>query len=115
MPVTPARVRQLALAFEDAAAAPHMDRTAFRTPRKIFATLANDGADLNLLFDRELQRFYCEQVPMAFAPVPGGWGRMGFTRCDLKKVDAATLQSALKAAHALAGPKPKKKRPPKRR
>jgi len=42
------------------------------------------------------------------APVPGGWGRMGATRFDLKQADEATLLSALKAAHALAAPKPKK-------
>ncbi len=114
MPVKPTVARKLALSFADATEAPHMSRTAFRTPRKIFATLANDGSDINLAFDLDLQRFYCEQVPVAFAPVHGGWGRMGFTRCDLKKVDATTLQSALKAAHALAGPKAKKKRPSSR-
>jgi hypothetical protein len=107
MAVTPARVRKLALSLEAASEAPHFDRAAFRTPRKIFATLANTGADVNLMFDSALQEFYCEQAPHAFAPVPGGWGRMGCTRCDLKQADEATLLSALKAAHALAAPKPK--------
>lgn len=110
MPVTPARARKLALSLEAAHEAPHFDRAAFKTPRKTFATLANSGADINLMFDAALQEFYCEQAPKAFAPVPGGWGRMGATRCDLKKVDEATLLSALKAAHALAAPKPKRAR-----
>jgi hypothetical protein len=39
--------------------------------------------------------------------VPGGWGRRGATRCDLEKVDEATLMSALRAAHHLAMPKAK--------
>jgi hypothetical protein len=39
---------------------------------------------------------------------------MGATRCDLKTVDEATLLSALKAAHALAAPKPKARVRPKR-
>lgn len=110
MPVTPARARKLALSLEAVREAPHFDRAAFKTPRKTFATLANSGADINLMFDAALQEFYCEQAPKAFAPVPGGWGRMGATRCDLKKVDEATLLSALKAAHALAAPKPKRAR-----
>lgn len=110
MPVTPARARKLALCLEAASERPHFDRAAFRTPRKTFATLANSGADLNLMFDASLQEFYCEQAAHVFAPVHGGWGRMGATRCDLKKVDEATLFSALKAAHALAGPKPKRAR-----
>lgn len=105
MPVTPARAKKLALGLEGASERPHFDRIALRTPRKTFATLAGDGADINLMFDPELRDFYCEQAPHAFAPVPGGWGRMGATRCDLKKVDEATLLSALKAAHALAAPK----------
>ncbi len=110
MAVTPARARKLALSLEAANEAPHFDRAAFRTPRKIFATLANSGADINLMFDAALQEFYCEHAPHGFAPVPGGWGRMGCTRCDLKKIDEATLLSALTAAHALAAPKPKKAR-----
>ena len=106
MAVTAARARKLALSLEGATEAPHFDRAAFRTPRKIFATLAKSSADINLMFDSSLQEFYCEQAPEAFAPVAGGWGRMGATRCDLKAVAEATLLSALKAAHALAAPKP---------
>jgi len=109
MPVTPARAKKLALSLQGASERAHFDRLGFRTPRKIFATLAGDGADINMMFDPELRDFYCEQAPRAFSPVPGGWGRMGATRCDLKKVDEATLLSALKAAHGLAAPKPKKR------
>ncbi|MES1203574.1 MAG: MmcQ/YjbR family DNA-binding protein [Pseudomonadota bacterium] len=105
--MTPARARELALSLADASEVPHFNRTAFRTPRKIFATLANDGADINLMFDGATQEFFCEQAPASFAPVPGGWGKMGATRCDLKKADMKTLLSALKAAHALAAPKAK--------
>jgi hypothetical protein len=112
MAVTPARARELALSLEDASERPHFDRTALRTPRKTFATLAGDGADINLMFDPDLRDFFCEQVPLVFAPVPGGWGRMGATRCDLAIVDEPTLVSALKAAHARAAPRPKT--PPKR-
>ena len=76
---------------------------------------AGDGADINLMFDPELRDFYCEQAPHAFSPVPGGWGRMEATRCNLKMVDEATLLPALMAAHRLAGPKPKKPTRGKRR
>jgi hypothetical protein len=106
--VTSARARKLALLLENVSEAPHFDRAAFRTPRKIFATLANSGADLNFMFDVALQEFYCEQAPHAISPVPGGWGRMGATRCELKQIDEATFLSALKAAHALAAPKRKR-------
>lgn len=117
MAVTAARARELALALPEASEAPHFDRTAFRTPRRIFATLAGDGKDLNLMFDAMLQEHYCAMAPEAFAPVPGGWGRMGATRCDLKKVDLASFRSALAAAHARAmapAPKARKAAPRKK-
>jgi len=110
MAVTVARARELALSVGDVAEVPHFNRCAFRTTRKMFATLGENDRDINLMFNAEYQAFYCEQEPASFAPVPGGWGRMGATRCDLKAVDEATLLSALTAAHSLALPKPGKKR-----
>jgi hypothetical protein len=110
MPVTAARARKLALSLEDASARPHFDRIAFRTPRKTFATLGPSGKELNFMFDAGLQEFFSEQAPGVIAPLPGGWGRMGATSCDLTRIDEATFMSALKAAHALAAPKPKKPR-----
>ncbi len=107
MAVTVARARELALALPGASEAPHFHRVAFRTKRKSFATLDAAVPDLNLMFNPDLRDFYCDQAPHAFAPVSGGWGRMGATRCDLKAVDEATLISALQAAYELALPKPK--------
>gem|GEM_PF-6854602 len=59
---------------------------------------------------------FLRQAPDVIAPLPGGWGRMGMARCDLKAADEAIVHSALKAAHALALPQAKKaaKRKPKR-
>lgn len=105
MALDPARVRELALSLPGASEAPHFDRIAFRTPRRIFATLSPSAGDLNLTtFDPDLRDFFCGQAPHAFTPVPGAWGRRGATRCDLRTVDEATAMSALRAAHALALP-----------
>lgn len=109
MAVDPEQARRLALALPAASEAPHFHRLAFRTPRKIFATLDAAAQDLNLMFDPDLRDFFCEQAPHIFTPVPGGWGRMGATRCDLGAVDEATLASALQAAHRLAAPRPRKR------
>jgi hypothetical protein len=108
MAVTPSRVRELALALTGASEVPHMERMAFRTPRKIFATLAASGEDLNLMLDQDLRDFYSEHARRAFHPVPGGWGRMGITTCLLTEVDEPTLHSALAAAHRLAAPRPRR-------
>ena len=102
MGVTAARVRTLALALPDASEKPHFDRVAFRTPRRIFATLGPGGNDLNLMFDLELQAQFCKIAPRAFEALDNGWGRKGATVCHLPKVDDALLIEALTAAHERA-------------
>lgn len=110
MAVTSGNARAFALALPDVEEKPHFDRAAFRTPRRIFATLGAAN-DLNLMFDPDLQAHYCAMAPAAFAPLDNAWGRQGATRCDLKQVDAATLKSALLAAHTKANaPPPKRKK-----
>lgn len=110
MAVTKARIREIALALDGVYEVVHVDRPAFRTKRKIFATLPPDAQAVNLMFDTATQEFYCEQAPNAMAPHDSGWGRMGVTVCDLRVADETLAHSALKAAHALALPKAKKRR-----
>lgn len=108
--VSAARFRKLALSFEGAIEVPHMERAAFRTKRRIFATMPPDGASANLLLDPELQEAVCENLPNAFAPVPGGWGRMGYTTVNLRVVSEEELMPVLTESHALASqPKTKAK------
>ena len=102
MAVTAARVRTLALSLAGVTSYPHFDRIAFRIPQRTFATLARDDSDLNLLFVLGQQAQFCELAPLAITPVAGGWGRMGWTRCELKKLAPATLVLALNAAYARA-------------
>ena len=102
MPVTAKRARELALSLENASSYPHFDRVAFRTPRRTFATLALSGEDLNFMLDLAQQQHFCALAPQAISPVSGGWGRMGWTRCELRAIDAATFKAALLAAHASA-------------
>src|SRR3954470_2912597 len=111
MPVTAKRAQELALSLENASSYPHFDRIAFRTPRRTFATLALGGGDINFMLDPAQQRHFCGLAPQAIAPVAGGWGRMGWTRCELRAIDAATFKAALLAAHARANaPRPKRVR-----
>lgn len=103
-------VREVALALDGTTEVQHFERTAFRTKRKIFATLDPAPGDLNLMFDPEHRDFFCEQEPEVFTALAGAWGRQGATRCDLATVDQATLAPALQAAHRLAAPVAKGRR-----
>ena len=47
----------------------------------------------------------CGAEPKMLRPVPGGWGRQGWTSVILAHVDATTLQSALTTAWKNVAPK----------
>jgi hypothetical protein len=97
-------LRRAALALEGTTEAPHFDRTAFKVAR-IYATLAADGRTANLKLLPEEQEFKCMMAPAAFAPVPGGWGRQGWTTVTLAAVSIAELRDALTTAWRHAVPK----------
>lgn len=98
---TAADLRRIALSLTGTVEAPHFDRVAFKVHR-IYATLAVDRKTANLKFAPDEQQLKCTTAPDAFAPVPGGWGRMGFTTVTLARVSVAELRAALETAHAHA-------------
>src|SRR5689334_4231738 len=99
-------LRRIALSLEGTKAAPHFDRTAFKVART-YCTLAPDGKTANLIFSLDEQEFRCMRAPEKYAPVPGGWGRMGFTTATLPLLDEDELVDALTTAWRMAQPKPK--------
>jgi len=102
-------LRRIALALAGTTDAPHFDRTAFKVAR-IYATLAADGRTANLKFAPEEQEFKCMLAPQAFAPVPGGWGRQGWTTVTLAALSAPELKDALETAWRHAVPKRRARR-----
>ena len=106
--VTAARFQQLCRALEGTSEVPHFDRVAYRTKRKMFATLPPDGRTANMLLVPELQAAVIEALPHAFQPVAGGWGRMGYTTVDLAKVAEDELVRVLRESHARASERAKR-------
>ena len=104
-----ADLRRVALSFEGVTEAPHFDRAAFRAAR-IFVTLAADGRTANFKFTPDQQEFKCTVAPEIFAPVSGGWGRMGYTTAILEQLDEPGLRDALALAYANAAARPKRSR-----
>lgn len=97
-------LRRVALSLEGTTEAPHFDRAAFKVAR-IYATLAADGRTANLKLSPEEQEFKCMLAPEAFAPVPGAWGKQGWTTAILSALSAPELRDALKTAWRHAAPK----------
>ena len=106
---TEADFRKMALALEGTMQAPHVDRTAFKVAR-IYVTLSADGRSANLKFTPDEQELKCLVAPDAFAPVPGGWGRMGWTTATLAALSKPELTAALETAWQHALPKVKQRR-----
>jgi hypothetical protein len=101
-----ADLEKLCLACTDVVAVPHVDRLAFRTKKRIFCTVAPDGASANLLLAPEQQHLMCTVAPTAFVPVAGSWGQQGWTTMRLAVVDERLARSAVMGAHTLAMPRP---------
>lgn len=99
--VTAARFRALCSKLAGVEASPHFDRTAFRTPRRIFATLAKKGDDANVRLPLEMQEALVDAKPDVFTRLSGAWGAGGWTRVELAKVDDGVLAECLREAHAL--------------
>lgn len=97
-------VKQMALSFPETDEHPHFQRTAYRVKKKIFATLLESDHSVNLKLSLEDQSVFCSFDSAVIRPVEGGWGRMGFTYVNLKKVRKAMLKDALTMAYCRTAP-----------
>ena len=96
--------RQLALAFPEASEKSHFGKADFRVRNKIFASLP-DAATGVVKLTAEQQEMLMASEPTVFSPAAGAWGRQGWTKLSLHKLDEATLQSALTMAWQNVAPK----------
>ena len=92
---------KVALAFDRVTRHQHFDRTAFKA-RVIFATLASDGLSANIKFSPEDQQFKVMLAPDIFSPLDNAWGRQGWTRVELMRIDQWELHAVLGMAYERA-------------
>lgn len=89
----------------EAVEAPHFDATSFRVNKKIFCTLGEASARIVLKFDPEDQANLIADNPDAITPVPGAWGRKGWTYATFASLSAARLETLTRLAWATVAPK----------
>lgn len=97
--------RNLALSLPETEEHSHMDHPDFRVNGKIFATLGPKELWGMVKLIPEQQASFVRSKPQVFEPVPGGWGRRGATRVNLKAATTAVLRPALIAAWRNTAPK----------
>lgn len=104
MPVGPDDVRALALMLPEVVEGAHMGNADFRVGRRIFATLWTEEERVVVKLLPEAQAVMVEAEPDVFEPIPGSWGRRGWTNVDLNAADEEALRSALLAAWRTVAP-----------
>jgi hypothetical protein len=98
------RFRTLALAQPEAVEKSHFGKADFRVRDKIFAGF-NDKGMAYVKLTPEQQEMLVSAEPSIISPIPGGWGRKGWTLLDQQKADDDLLKSALKMAWKNVAPK----------
>lgn len=98
--MTNAAFKSLALSFPGTEQNPHFDRIAFKvTGKRIFATLHEDSATVNIRLSPVDQSVFCDFGNKAVYPVPNKWGSQGWTTFELKKVPKELALDALDTAY----------------
>jgi hypothetical protein len=101
------RFRRAALGLPGVIEGSHQGNADFRVGKRVFATLGYPDDDWGMVkLTPEQQSLLVEAEPEIFRPVPGGWGKRGYTNVRLARADSATLQSALTMAWQSTAPKP---------
>ena len=104
--MTPDGFRRLALSMPEASESSHMGHPDFRVGGKIFATLSYPDESWGMVkLTLEQQEAFVSAEPAVFAPVKGGWGRMGATGVRLRPAKARSLKVALAAAWRNVAPR----------
>jgi hypothetical protein len=97
-------LRRVALALPGAEEKSHFNKADFRVKNKIFASLKDEATGV-IKLALEQQSVLVDAEPGSFQPVPGGWGRQGWTKIILANADEITLKSALQTAWRNVAPK----------
>lgn len=100
-----AAARNLALALPETLEKSHFGKPDFRVRNRIFMT-SPAGDHIVVKLSGEQQEMLTSAEPEIFQPVPGAWGRQGWTKLLLARADEATLKSAIAMAWRNVAPAP---------
>lgn len=103
--MSPADARNLALALPKTVEKSHFGKPDFRVRNRVFVT-SPAGDHIVVKLTPEQQEMLTSAEPEIFQPVPGAWGRQGWTKLLLARADEATLESAIVMAWRNVAPTP---------
>jgi len=94
----PDEFRAIALLLPEVEAGAHTGHPDLRIRGKVFATLWPDEDRAVVKLTPDEQEIRTDAEPDVFSPIPGAWGRRGWTNLDLTTAEEETVRSALLAA-----------------
>ena len=106
--VTVKEIEMWALAFQDTAKMPHFEKDSYRIKKKIFATVDKKKNRLVVKLSEIDQSVFGSYDTKVIYPVPGIWGKQGFTIIELKQIRKDLCREALRLSYENVL-KPKKK------
>jgi hypothetical protein len=98
------KFRQLALSLSGAEEKSHFGKPDFRVRDKIFAGFNDQGSAYVKLLP-EQQDMLVSAEPDLIRPIPGGWGKKGWSTVDQNAADEALIKSLLLTAWKNVAPK----------
>ena len=98
------KFRRLALSLAGAEEKSHFGKPDFRVRDKIFAGFNDKGSAYVKLLP-EQQELLVSAEPDLIRPIPGGWGKKGWTTVDQNAADEALIKSLLLTAWKNVAPK----------
>jgi hypothetical protein len=97
--MTPSDFRRLALSMPRAKEVLQVGRPTSRVGRKTFASLDGPADSMGVIrLTPDQQALFVAHSPAVFAPLPGGWGKLGSTAVRLEGANRAAVEDALAAA-----------------
>lgn len=90
--------KDMALEMPEATMAMHFDKPSFRIRNKIFATLHEKDKKAVLKLSLVEQSVFVDMDPAIVYPVPGGWGKQGYTFVELSLVKKKILHEMIVCA-----------------
>lgn len=102
--VTSEQFRVSALRLPESEEKSHFGKPDFRVKNKIFAGF-NDKGMAYVKLKPEQQEIVCDSEKPVVWPIPGGWGRQGWTEIDHNQADNALIKSLLNMAWTNVAPK----------
>jgi hypothetical protein len=97
--MTASEFRKLALSHPGAVESAHMSHPDFRVGGRIFATVGYpDERHAVVMLSPDEQEGFVAEMPRAFGPVKGAWGKRGSTQIDLRAADTEAVAEAIRLA-----------------